>query len=101
MHNIGDCAICTGMDPILWQQTGALVEEALADETACARLVSSLPMAGLLTVESRSARLVVGGAAGHASLRCTRGRRPVGHLRRANEGGAGRDAGLLEATPCL
>ena len=40
------------MDPILWQQTGALVEEALADETACARLVSSLPMAGLLTVES-------------------------------------------------
>ena len=52
VHNIGDCAICSGMDPLLWKQTGALLEEALADEAACARLVSSLPMAELPTVEA-------------------------------------------------
>jgi hypothetical protein len=53
VHNIGDCAICSGMDPLLWCDTGALVEQALADATACSRLVSNLPLAELpvVTVE--------------------------------------------------
>ena len=53
VHNIGHCAICSAMNPLLWQQTGVLVEQALADDAACARLVASLPMAELLTIESR------------------------------------------------
>jgi len=29
VHNIGDCAVCSGIGPRLWRGTGALVEEAL------------------------------------------------------------------------
>lgn len=52
VHNIGDCGICSGMDPVLWRDTGALVDEALADEAICSRSVSDLPMAELPTVEA-------------------------------------------------
>jgi hypothetical protein len=51
VHNIGECAICSGMDPLLWQETGALVREALANETLCRRRVSDLPMAALPVVD--------------------------------------------------
>ncbi len=50
VHNIGDCPICSGIDPLLWQETDALVEEALADRTICSRLVSELPLAELPVV---------------------------------------------------
>lgn len=51
VHNIGECAICSGMDPLLWQETGALVREALADEIICRRRVADLPMAALPVVD--------------------------------------------------
>jgi len=47
VHNIGDCPICSSMDPQLWQDTDVLVEEALADAAIRARTVSDLPMAEL------------------------------------------------------
>jgi hypothetical protein len=47
VHNIGDCPICSGMDPLLWQDTDALVEEAMADKAIRARRVAELPMAEL------------------------------------------------------
>jgi len=53
VHSIGDCAVCSGMDPLLWRDTGALVEEALADVAACSRLVSDLPMARLPVIEAK------------------------------------------------
>jgi hypothetical protein len=49
--NIGDCAICSGLDPVFWEHTGALVQEALADEATCARLVSELPLLRLPIVK--------------------------------------------------
>jgi hypothetical protein len=52
VHNIGDCAICCGIDPLLWTNTGTLIEEALADASIRSRVVSDLPMAELLLVES-------------------------------------------------
>jgi hypothetical protein len=76
VHNIGDCAICSSMDPLLWKQTGALVEQALADDAACARLVSSLPMAELLTVETSE---LAGARVGSWALR--QGKRVCGLLR--------------------
>jgi hypothetical protein len=51
VHNIGDCAICCSMDPLLWQDTSALVEEALADAGICSGLVADLPMAELPSLE--------------------------------------------------
>ncbi|MFZ5917148.1 MAG: hypothetical protein ACOYZ7_09460 [Chloroflexota bacterium] len=51
VHNIGQCAICSGMDPLLWQETGALAREALADETICRRRVGDLPLAALPVVD--------------------------------------------------
>lgn len=47
VHNIGDCPICTAMDPVLWSDTGPLVHEALADPAICARTVADLPLADL------------------------------------------------------
>jgi len=52
VHNIGDCAVCSGIDPRLWRDTGAMVEEALADGATCSRLVADLPMAELPVVEA-------------------------------------------------
>ena len=52
IHNIGDCVICSAMDPLLWSETGDLVGEALKDEVLCARLVSELPMAEMALVEA-------------------------------------------------
>jgi len=56
VHNIGDCPICSGMDPLLWQQTGTLAEEALAKPTICARRVAELPMAELPVVDIRDTK---------------------------------------------
>jgi len=36
-NNIGDCGLCSSMDPLLRKRTGELVEEALADEFICSR----------------------------------------------------------------
>lgn len=49
VHDIGHCTICSGMDTLLWQDTGLLVEEALADKGICGRLLAELPMAALRT----------------------------------------------------
>ena len=54
VHSIGDCAVCSGMDPLLWRDTGALVEEVLADVAARSRLVSDLPMAKLPVIEAKN-----------------------------------------------
>jgi hypothetical protein len=51
VHSIGDCPVCSGMDLLLWSNTDALVEEALADVATCSRSVSDLPMAELPIVE--------------------------------------------------
>jgi len=56
VHNIGDCPICSAMDPLLWQQTSGLVEEALADKAVCARRVADLPMAELPVVDVRDTK---------------------------------------------
>ncbi len=50
VHNIGDCVICCGIDPLLWRDTGALLAEALADEAVCARPLADLPLADLPVV---------------------------------------------------
>ena len=52
VHSIGRCPVCGGMDPVLWRETGALVEETLADAATCSRLVADLPMAELPVVEA-------------------------------------------------
>ena len=49
VHNIGDCAICSGIDALLWQDTGPLVAEALADQNTGHLLLSELPMAEIPT----------------------------------------------------
>ncbi len=56
VHKIGDCAICSGMDPVLWRDTGPLVEEALPDEAICSRLVGDLPMASLPIIDAKAAK---------------------------------------------
>jgi len=55
VHRIGHCPICSGLDPLLWQDTSALVEEALADSDICARTLADLPMAELPTVDAGDA----------------------------------------------
>jgi hypothetical protein len=57
VHNIGDCPVCSGMDPLLWQQTGALVQEALADPTIGTRRVAKLPMAELPVADVEETKL--------------------------------------------
>jgi hypothetical protein len=51
VHRIGDCVICSGLDPLLWRDSGALLKEALADRDTCSRLLSDLPMAELPAIE--------------------------------------------------
>jgi hypothetical protein len=55
VHNVGHCLVCSAMDPLLWQDTARLVEEALADAAVCARRVADLPMAELPTVDAQDA----------------------------------------------
>jgi hypothetical protein len=52
VHNLGDCPVRLGMDPLLWVQTAALVEEALADAAVCRRRLSDLPMARFPHIEA-------------------------------------------------
>ena len=54
VHSIGDCPVCSSVDPVLWRDTGALVEEVLADVAGRARLVSDLPMAELPIIEAET-----------------------------------------------
>jgi hypothetical protein len=56
LHNIGECAICSGSDPLYWEETGALVHDALADEASCARQVSELPLPRLPIVKAEEIR---------------------------------------------
>jgi len=51
VHSIGDCALCTAMEPLFWTETGRLVEKVLADQKVSSRLVSELPMAELPVVD--------------------------------------------------
>ena len=55
LHTIGDSAICSGIDPLLWANADALVKDVLADATVCSRTVSGLPMAALPIVEAEKA----------------------------------------------
>lgn len=48
VHRPGACAICSGLDPVLWRDTDRLVREALRWRRIYRRKVSSLPMAPLL-----------------------------------------------------
>ena len=57
VHAIGGCPICSGVDPLLWTGTGALVEEALADPAICARIVGELPLAELPVREAETMEL--------------------------------------------
>lgn len=54
--NIGVCAICSGLDPVFWEDTGTLVQEVLADEAVCARLASELPLLRLPIVQAEEIR---------------------------------------------
>ncbi len=54
VHNIGDCSVCSSMDPLLWSNSDALVEEVLADVASRSRLVSDLPMAELPIIEAKN-----------------------------------------------
>jgi hypothetical protein len=40
------------MDPLLWQDTDTLIEEALGHKAICARRVADLPMAELPTMDA-------------------------------------------------
>ena len=51
VHNIGDCAICSGMDPVLWNDTGTLLERVLMDKAATSRVVSDLPLRELPVID--------------------------------------------------
>lgn len=55
VHTIGDCALCSGLDPHFWRGTGALVEEALSDAAGCSRQLTDLPMEDLPIVETEIA----------------------------------------------
>ena len=50
VHNVGDCATCSGMDPLLWRETDSLIDEVMANEDSCARRLSELPMSLLRTM---------------------------------------------------
>jgi hypothetical protein len=47
-HEIGECPICSGLDPMVWTDTNQLVEVALADPAVRSRRIADLPMYELL-----------------------------------------------------
>jgi hypothetical protein len=52
VHRLGDCPICSGLDPLVWQNVAALLTEALADVNICSRLLSHLPLAQIPVIEA-------------------------------------------------
>lgn len=52
IHRHGDCPICSGLIPLQWQDTAALLKEALADANTCSRLLPDLPLAGIPHIEA-------------------------------------------------
>jgi hypothetical protein len=55
VHQIGECAICMGMDPIFWTATDLLLKSVMEDRKMGRRQVSDLPMAELPVIDSPSA----------------------------------------------
>jgi hypothetical protein len=51
VHTIGDCVICSGLDPLLWTDTDELVDAVLADPAVRARQISDLPLLVLEPVD--------------------------------------------------
>lgn len=70
VHRLGDCAFCSGLDPLLWRDSGALLKEALADEKICSRLLSELPLAELPAVEVEDIAQLNVSLVGHGSQGC-------------------------------
>jgi hypothetical protein len=44
VHAVGDCPICSALDPMIWTDTADLVEEVLADPAGRSRRIGDLPM---------------------------------------------------------
>ena len=51
VHNIGDCAVCSGMNPLLWSDTETLVGQVLNNKAITSRLVSELPLKELPVID--------------------------------------------------
>ncbi len=53
VHNIGDCAICSGMDPMFWRDSEALLERVLGAQASISRCCSDLPLRTLPVIDIR------------------------------------------------
>jgi hypothetical protein len=54
VHQIGECALCTGMDPIFWTETNLLLKSVMADQQMGRQQVSDLPLAELPVIDNPS-----------------------------------------------
>jgi len=54
VHQIGECALCMGMDPIFWTETNLLLKSVMEDQQMGQRPVSDLPLAVLPMVDNPS-----------------------------------------------
>ena len=54
VHQIGECALCMGVDPIFWTETNLLLKSVLEDQQMGQRKVSDLPLAKLPVVDNPS-----------------------------------------------
>ena len=54
VHQIGECAICTGIDPIFWTETNLLLKSVMEDKKMGRLQVSDLPMVELPVIDNPS-----------------------------------------------
>jgi hypothetical protein len=54
VHSVGHCPVCSGLDPLLWRDTGTLVQKALRSWRTRIRRISDLPMAPLPVAELKA-----------------------------------------------
>jgi len=54
VHQIGECALCMGMDPIFWTETNLLLKSVMENKKMGRRRVSDLPLAVLPVVDNPS-----------------------------------------------
>jgi hypothetical protein len=52
VHRHGECPVCTGLDPLIWRDTTALLQQALADGDVCSRTLPDLPLAAIPMIEA-------------------------------------------------
>ena len=57
VHHVGECVICSAMDPLFWSETNLLVESVIEDQKIGEQLVSELPLAELPIVDDPNKEL--------------------------------------------